>query len=174
MREYWLTKLPHAHANTLYVAHRARVAGGQDMSDATLLAELWKVLLTADKADEGHKDVDHEAVVTLEQDMFENSKRAGIAGNQQWGLDAGDHQDRWGVYSGLPQSWTPGDRQEGDDEHEVRQIGHPGKSSIDTFCSTARPSSTSHSLKSKKRRGHTLSLDRLSEMTTNKSDYSKY
>ncbi|KAF5324256.1 hypothetical protein D9619_011231 [Psilocybe cf. subviscida] len=95
IREHWLTKLPHAHANTLYIAHRSRAAGGQDVSDTTLLQESWKVLLTADEAGEGHVDVDRESVVSLEEDMFEHSKRSGIAGNQQCGLDAGDHQDCW-------------------------------------------------------------------------------
>ncbi|KAF5310768.1 hypothetical protein D9619_008108 [Psilocybe cf. subviscida] len=118
IREHWLTKLPHAHANTLYIAHRSRAAGRQDVGDTTLLQESWKVLLTADEAGEGHADVDRESVVSLEEDMFEHSKRSGIAGNQQWGLDAGDHQDCWGVYSGLPQSWSPGDREEEDDELE--------------------------------------------------------
>ena len=46
--------------------------------------------------------------------MFEVSERAGIAGNHQWGLDAGDHQ-YWNPYDGY---WHTGEREE--DEEETR------------------------------------------------------
>ena len=41
---------------------------------------------------------------------------AGIAGEYQWGLDAGDHQDAWNPYDGLPYHWIHADRLENDDE----------------------------------------------------------
>ncbi len=47
-------------------------------------------------------------------EMFEISERAGIAGNDQWGLDAGDNQ-YWYPYESL---WHTGEREE--DEEETR------------------------------------------------------
>ncbi|PBK62322.1 hypothetical protein ARMSODRAFT_980786 [Armillaria solidipes] len=38
-------------------------------------------------------DVDMEALILLEMRMFDRSEDAGVAGNHQWGLDAGMHQD---------------------------------------------------------------------------------
>jgi hypothetical protein len=43
-------------------------------------------------------DVDADAISLLEARMFSSSKTAGIAGYEQWGLDAGDHQDHWDPY----------------------------------------------------------------------------
>ncbi|KAK0479331.1 hypothetical protein IW261DRAFT_1420054 [Armillaria novae-zelandiae] len=40
-------------------------------------------------------DVDMEALCILEDRMFDRSEDAGIAGNFQWGLDVGMHQDNW-------------------------------------------------------------------------------
>ncbi|KAF9562489.1 hypothetical protein CPC08DRAFT_609038, partial [Agrocybe pediades] len=54
-------------------------------------------------------DVDKECLEAFEEIMFENSKLAGIAGNYQWGLDAGDHQDGWNPYAGLPEYFNHGD-----------------------------------------------------------------
>ncbi|KAF9522922.1 hypothetical protein CPB83DRAFT_863752 [Crepidotus variabilis] len=48
--------------------------------------------------------------------MFEQSARAGIAGNHQWGLDAGDHQDGWDPYGGLPDHFNHHDREGSDGE----------------------------------------------------------
>lgn len=50
--------------------------------------------------------------------MFEVSNRAGVAGNFQWGLDAGDHQ-YWSPYRDLPEYWNYGDRDGDDSELEV-------------------------------------------------------
>ncbi|KAJ7127204.1 hypothetical protein C8R44DRAFT_617728, partial [Mycena epipterygia] len=49
-------------------------------------------------------DVDHECLGLLEQWMFESSDRAGIAGEEQWGLDAGKNQGGWVPYTGLPKA----------------------------------------------------------------------
>ncbi|KAK0477806.1 hypothetical protein IW261DRAFT_1420657 [Armillaria novae-zelandiae] len=40
-------------------------------------------------------DVDMEALILLEMRMFDRSEDAGVAGNHQWGLDVGMHQDSW-------------------------------------------------------------------------------
>ncbi|KAF9523701.1 hypothetical protein CPB83DRAFT_748813, partial [Crepidotus variabilis] len=48
-------------------------------------------------------DVEKESLELLEEQMFEMSKQAGVAGNRQWGLDAGSHQDDWNPYDGLPE-----------------------------------------------------------------------
>ncbi|KAG1724559.1 hypothetical protein EDD22DRAFT_464950 [Suillus occidentalis] len=42
--------------------------------------------------------------------MFELSLAAGAAGNEQWGKDAGAHQDQWNPYEGLPEYWNHSDR----------------------------------------------------------------
>ncbi|KAG1828213.1 hypothetical protein EV424DRAFT_1386591 [Suillus variegatus] len=42
-------------------------------------------------------DVDLECLTALEARIFEDSEEAGPAGNQQWGLDAGQHHRRWNV-----------------------------------------------------------------------------
>ena len=47
-------------------------------------------------------DVDKEAVAALEKQMFECSSNAGSAGNYQWGLDAGPHQNDWNPYKFVP------------------------------------------------------------------------
>ncbi|KAJ7679898.1 hypothetical protein B0H17DRAFT_943757, partial [Mycena rosella] len=41
--------------------------------------------------------------------LFETSFEAGRAGNQQWGLDAGSHQDDWSPYADIPKHWNPGE-----------------------------------------------------------------
>ncbi|KAG1851016.1 hypothetical protein C8R48DRAFT_706732 [Suillus tomentosus] len=51
-------------------------------------------------------DVDLECLTALEGRMFEDSEEAGPAGNQQWGLDAGQHHRRWNVYLGIPDEWV--------------------------------------------------------------------
>ena len=50
--------------------------------------------------------------------MFEVSIRAGIAGNYQWGLDSGYHDD-WNPYAQLPAGWNVGDYVGDNEELEV-------------------------------------------------------
>ncbi|KAF8798388.1 hypothetical protein BYT27DRAFT_6903636 [Phlegmacium glaucopus] len=50
--------------------------------------------------------------------MFEVSFRAGIAGNYQWGLDAGYHDD-WNLYANLPAAWKVRDYVGGKEELEI-------------------------------------------------------
>jgi hypothetical protein len=51
-------------------------------------------------------DVDKEAIGLLEHEMFETSKAAGPASFQQWGLDAGNHQNKWSPYPFIPYYWN--------------------------------------------------------------------
>jgi hypothetical protein len=63
-------------------------------------------------------DVERECLAKLEEEMFERSQAAGIAGEYQWGLDIGDHQDAWNPYDGLPDHWIYTDRMENYDDDE--------------------------------------------------------
>ena len=63
-------------------------------------------------------DVERECLAKLEKEMFERSEAAGIAGEYQWGWDAGDHQDAWNPYDGLPDHWIHSDRPKNDDYNE--------------------------------------------------------
>ncbi|KAH9475210.1 hypothetical protein JR316_0012321 [Psilocybe cubensis] len=60
-------------------------------------------------------DVDLEALASLEEEMFEVSSRAGLAGNYQWGLDAGEPQG-WFPYAGVPDYYNHGDIEIDSDE----------------------------------------------------------
>ncbi|KAG1860432.1 hypothetical protein C8R48DRAFT_712712 [Suillus tomentosus] len=51
-------------------------------------------------------DIDLDCLTALEARIFEDSEEAGPAGNQQRGLDAGQHHRRWNVYLGIPAEWT--------------------------------------------------------------------
>ncbi|KAG1897084.1 uncharacterized protein F5891DRAFT_982893 [Suillus fuscotomentosus] len=51
-------------------------------------------------------DIDLECLTALEAKIFEDSEEAGPAGNQQRGLDAGQHHRRWNVYLGIPAEWV--------------------------------------------------------------------
>ncbi|KAJ6516560.1 hypothetical protein C8R47DRAFT_960861 [Mycena vitilis] len=56
----------------------------------------------------------------FEERLFEYSLAAGRAGNQQWGLDAGPHQDNWNPYANIPAHWNHDDREnESESELEV-------------------------------------------------------
>ena len=70
-----------------------------------------------------------ECLSQLEQGMFEVSAQADIAGNYQWGLDAGHHQDNCDPYSGLQWLCNKVDHSFGDDKSyiQVRNI-------MSTFC----------------------------------------
>ena len=80
-------------------------AGGGDSFIAALLKDV---------------DVDKECVESLEAEMFENTDRTGVSGNEQWGLDAGHHQGGWNPYTDAPKLWD-GKKREGDEgELKVR------------------------------------------------------
>ncbi|KAF9533317.1 hypothetical protein CPB83DRAFT_903260 [Crepidotus variabilis] len=80
-----------------------------------VLNKVWEMLLSSE-GDFDELDVDRECLERLEEEMFEQSARAGIAGNCQWGLDAGDHQGGWNPYKGLPDHFNHHDREGSDGE----------------------------------------------------------
>ncbi|KAL0572914.1 hypothetical protein V5O48_009047 [Marasmius crinis-equi] len=63
-------------------------------------------------------DVDREALAILERKMFDRSRSAGQAGNCQWGLDAGIHQNGWFPYFQFRDWEVDQDR---DDEAELER-----------------------------------------------------
>ncbi|KAG1744438.1 hypothetical protein EDB19DRAFT_1961697, partial [Suillus lakei] len=103
--EKWLSGMPLVHAFTLVVAHRKASdfkkqveAWNEEWNDSELLKMVWADLMISYPADSFMADVDLKCLASLEARMFEDSKEAGPAGNQQWGLDAGQHHRRWNVY----------------------------------------------------------------------------
>ncbi|KAF4620872.1 hypothetical protein D9613_000021 [Agrocybe pediades] len=119
-RHLWLTLLPIAHAHTLFILyrlkHHPKYSG---LGENELLGEAWSVQCSTDV--DGvlfDFDVDLNCLAYLEEEMFENSARAGVAGNQQWGLDAGDHENGWNPYADIPAHWVHNNRKEGKDERE--------------------------------------------------------
>ncbi|KAG1718478.1 hypothetical protein EDB19DRAFT_1837982 [Suillus lakei] len=42
--------------------------------------------------------------------------------NHQRGLDAGNHQDSWDPYAGLPSHWNHEDRNEGDPDYDENEL----------------------------------------------------
>jgi hypothetical protein len=106
--------LPLAHAWTLLVAHRYH-SDFLNMKDCPsnnfialekfILDQAWNRLnvYTGLSLDGSVKlepvDVDMEAIELLDWAMFDRSKEAGLAGNQQWGLDKGGHEDGWNPYN---------------------------------------------------------------------------
>ncbi len=108
---YWVTGLAMSHARTLVIAYRHRDLFVQDeacppmseseSADHFVIEKAWERLVnftgrtTDGKIKPDVVDVDMEALVILEKRMFDTSEDAGIAGNHQWGLDIGMHQDNW-------------------------------------------------------------------------------
>ncbi|KAF9552714.1 hypothetical protein CPC08DRAFT_768097 [Agrocybe pediades] len=77
------------------------------LGEAELLEEAWSVQCTTDEdAVLFDLDVDLNCLAYLEGEMFVNSAGAGVAGNQQWGLDADDHEHGWNPYADLPAGWV--------------------------------------------------------------------
>ncbi|KAG1732591.1 hypothetical protein EDB19DRAFT_2003596 [Suillus lakei] len=96
--------MPLVHAFTLVVAHRKasdfkkRVkARNEKWNDSELLKMAGADLMINYPANSFVVDVDLGYLTSLEARILENSEEAGIADNQQWGLDAGQHQRRWDV-----------------------------------------------------------------------------
>ena len=112
-----------AHAVTLFLAYRLR-SEGQPYDQMELLSRAWKVQISAENMGDRHEavDVDLECLSHFERRIFECSEEAGEAGFEQWGLDAGDHQDAWNPYQGLPADWEDGWRPE--DAEEILEVSH--------------------------------------------------
>ncbi|KAG1887942.1 uncharacterized protein F5891DRAFT_966429 [Suillus fuscotomentosus] len=125
--EKWLGGMPLVHAFTLVVAHRKasdfekRIeARNEEWNDSMLLKMAWADLMISYPTNSFVADVDLECLTALEARMFEDSEEAGPAGNQQWGLDAGQHHRRWNVYLGIPDEWVSA-RDYSESELEVRK-----------------------------------------------------
>ncbi len=121
-RHLWISRAPLAHAITLVIAHRHRTAisqhadfptnGSPEEQQRFRLEQAWlyqgngssRNLVSALTV-----DIDKECLQDFEERLFERSKEAGVAGFYQWGLDRGDHQQKWDPYSGLPAHWNHGD-----------------------------------------------------------------
>ncbi|KAF8996285.1 hypothetical protein BDZ89DRAFT_1171659 [Hymenopellis radicata] len=110
-RIHWVSLIPMAHAGTILLATRMSQPG-QDWGAALDAAWDHQVSYTGktlNGEDRFHPvDVDLEAISMLEDRMFSRSNAAGIAGNCQWGLDAGHHQEGWSPYQDEVDrpSWT--------------------------------------------------------------------
>ncbi|KAG2133699.1 hypothetical protein DEU56DRAFT_888775 [Suillus clintonianus] len=128
--EKWLGGMALVHAFTLVVAHRKAgdfkkclEAQNEQWNERALLKMAWADLLISYPADSFVADVDLECLTALEARMFEDSEEAGPAGNQQWGLDAGQHHRRWNVYLNVPSEWVSG-REYSESELKVRKLEH--------------------------------------------------
>ncbi|KAF9548012.1 hypothetical protein CPC08DRAFT_591108, partial [Agrocybe pediades] len=115
IRHQWLALLPIAHAHTLFIAHRLQSNREDIMPDTPaltpeLLKQAWMVQFEGTPSVLMDVDVERDCLKVLEEEMFEYSLRAGRAGNCQWGLDAGGHEDAWNPYIGLPEEWNYKDR----------------------------------------------------------------
>uniref|UniRef100_A0A8H8CPT3 Uncharacterized protein n=1 Tax=Psilocybe cubensis TaxID=181762 RepID=A0A8H8CPT3_PSICU len=115
MRIKWVSFPPLAHAFTLYIAHHLKQNPRfTDLSDDRLIEEAWSAQCWERPTSKNEIDVDRDCLQLFEEEIFEVSARAGVAGHCQWGLDVGPHQDGWNPYGGLPDYFNFGDR-EGDD-----------------------------------------------------------
>jgi hypothetical protein len=57
--------------------------------------------------------VEEETGEEIHQQEYGRERKGQLAtGEYQWGLDAGDHQDAWNPYNGLPCHWIHADRVE--------------------------------------------------------------
>lgn len=55
-----------------------------------------------------YRRIEQLALQHLEEEMFDCRPSAGLAGNCQWGLDVGYHQNRWDPYSDISDEWKEG------------------------------------------------------------------
>ncbi|KAJ6488272.1 hypothetical protein C8R47DRAFT_1276929, partial [Mycena vitilis] len=124
----WVGHASHAHAVTLIIAarneaeFRSEPDFPEEESEETQMKTLWDWAWMVQKNETRVPvvDVDRECLGLLEQWMFETSDTAGVAGDWQWGLDVGYHQDRWVPYTGLPAFWT--DHRSGPNDEERYKV----------------------------------------------------
>ncbi|KAF8964488.1 hypothetical protein BDZ97DRAFT_1918921 [Flammula alnicola] len=119
LRHLWLGRLPIAHAYTVYISAHLKSTGHKNKltTKEDRLEKGWDSQFSRVPSLLIDVDIEKECLSRLEEEMFEMSKRAGVAGNAQWGLDSGDHQ-YWWPYNGLPDHWNHRDREENDIELE--------------------------------------------------------
>ncbi|PBK62015.1 hypothetical protein ARMSODRAFT_1025149 [Armillaria solidipes] len=131
----WATGLAMSHARTLLIAYRHQDLFLQDedcppTSDIEAVnrfvgQKAWERLvgytgcMTDGKPKPDVVDVDMEALILLEMRMFDRSEDAGVAGNNQWGLDAGMHQDGWYPWSSDGPEGEKNSREGNESELEV-------------------------------------------------------
>lgn len=124
----WLGRFPLTHAFTLLLLHRHRATfenknefphtEDESTQHQWLLQTSWE--FQVNEVGPTHVDVDRTCLAELEERMFERSKEAGRAGDYQWGLDSGHHQDRWNPYENVPAFWGHGDFDGSESDAEVR------------------------------------------------------
>ncbi|KAK0194739.1 hypothetical protein F5146DRAFT_924890 [Armillaria mellea] len=97
----WIGLLPMAHSRTLLMASRLQdtLLSKYHKSWPTLLEKTWEYMDKHMGANFTIVDIDLEAHEILEFRLFSQTEEAGAAGNQQWGLDVGCHQDNWYPYA---------------------------------------------------------------------------
>ena len=110
----WLGCVPTAHAITLVILERNMVQLMQDPHFPTveskaeqhcfLLQKAWQYQTENVNEDILVCDVDRECLFLFELCLFSMSREATWS-HEQWGLDAGDHQQNWSPYQNLPQDW---------------------------------------------------------------------
>jgi len=126
---HWLGLLPLVHTYTLWLVsllckNRSKLQKFDINDDNQVLEAAWRLQTThsPEVVWKSQIDVDKECLERLEEEMFERSALAGIAGNYQWGLDAGDHQEGWNPFAGTPEYWNHNDRDSSsEDEYKVCQ-----------------------------------------------------
>ncbi|KAJ7474341.1 hypothetical protein FB451DRAFT_1467183 [Mycena latifolia] len=126
----WMGRVPLAHAYTILIAYRnqeeilAEIQRNRDYADTERQLAIFNIAWRYQTSRPALRfvDVDHECLGFFEERLFENSMRAGRAGNQQWGLDMGPHQDSWNPYANIPTHWNHEDRDENDSELEFKVV----------------------------------------------------
>ncbi|KAF7790954.1 hypothetical protein EIP86_001913 [Pleurotus ostreatoroseus] len=98
----WLTR----HKTEFAADSKYPKAAKPTVQQKFLLKKVWSYQVRMTFKRKTAVDVDRECIYLLEQRMFEWSERAGIAGCQQWGPDAGAYQMRWNPYVGKPSEWS--------------------------------------------------------------------
>ena len=131
---FWIGKAPFAHTITVLLRTRHGdtfrndpkfpSAGSPTDQEHFLLKKAWEYQQMAVRADFRDVDIDRESIGMLEERMFEISKEAGRAGYYQWGLDAGDHQDKWFPYENVPSDW---DHRDGEFDDNVDVSSQPAR-----------------------------------------------
>ncbi|KAJ7086352.1 hypothetical protein B0H15DRAFT_782057 [Mycena belliarum] len=125
----WLGRVPLGHAYTILIAshHRQSILDEiQGDSRYTTMERQTAIFHIAWGYQVGRPtfrftDVDRECLGIFEERLFEDSHEAGRAGNQQWGLDVGPHQDGWSPYINIPTHWNHNDRE--DESESELQVG---------------------------------------------------
>jgi hypothetical protein len=116
----WQGGALNAHAATLVIAHHQQryieqlpayprhLTKNNPEVQAFILREAWTLQSTVSHKSLSRIDVDKECLALLEERMFQCTFWTQKGGYQQWGLDAGDHQEAWDPYNELPNHWIDG------------------------------------------------------------------